>query len=206
VARVIFIALAATVIAVAVAAILAVVLPSYVSPAVRPDISPEIARLNVTAVVAGPEVFADRIVEKLSGRVARVIVYSDLDPEALRYAGKYTVLILSSEWLRENVDREEIKEVIKRFIESGSMVYANGTKAGVFHKMIYEMWYEEGLRSGAPQEALRELRERMESIPEDSRTGLGYMKISEKHDVVVFGSLENALRTFAEYRWRTSKS
>jgi len=200
VARVIFIALAVAAIAVAATVVLAVVLPSYVSPAVRPEIPPEIARLNVTAVVVGPEVFAGRIVEKFSGRVARVIVYGDLGPEALQYAGKYTVIILSSEWLKENAGREEVREVIKRFIESGSMVYANGTKAGVFLKMLYEMEYEKGLKSGAPPEALQGLRERIESIPEDSRTGLGYMKVSEKHEVFVSGTLEDALRTLAEYR------
>jgi len=204
VARVVFIALTAVAIAVAVVAtvILAVALPSYTQPAVRPEasLSLGVARLNVTAVVVGPGNFADGIVKELSDRVSKVVVYSDLSPEILQYAGKYTVLVLSSDWLKENAGREEVKEMIKLFADSGSMIYVNGTKAGVFHRMLYEMWYEKGLKSGAPPEALQELRERIESIPEDSRTGLGYMKVSEKHEVFVSGTLEYALKTFAEYR------
>jgi len=200
VARIIHIALAVAAIAIAATVILAVVLPSYVQPAVRPEVPPEIARLNATAVVVGPEDFTGRIVEKLSDRVGEVIVYSGLSPEILRYADRLTVLVLSSDWLKENAGREEVKEMIKRFIDEGSMIYVDGARAGVFQKMLYEMMYEKAVESGAPQAALQELSKRMESIPEESRTGIGYMKVSEKHEVLVFGSLEDALKNLAEYR------
>jgi len=199
VARIMHVALAVAVIAIAAIVILVAVLPSYMQPAVRPEVPPEIARLNTTAVVVGPEDFAGGIVEKLSDRVGKVFVYSGLSPEILRYADRSTVLVLSSDWLEENAGRGEIKEMIRVFIENGSMIYVNGTKAGVFQKMLYEILYEKGVESGAPQAALQELSKRMESIPEENRAGIGYMKVSEKHEVLVFGSLEDALKTLAEY-------
>ncbi|ADM27533.1 hypothetical protein Igag_0703 [Ignisphaera aggregans DSM 17230] len=195
-----YIVLIVLVIAIVTTVIVAVVLPSLALPVAQPKISPSVTRLNITAVVLGFGDFADRVVEELSGRVDKVIVYSNFTPEILRYAGRSTVVVLSSEWLELNADREEVKEMIRAFADSGSMIYVNGTRAGVLQKMIYEMWYEEGKASGMSPEALQELRERMESIPKESRTGMGYMKVSEKHEVFVSGSLEDALKTLAEYR------
>ncbi|WP_460024833.1 hypothetical protein [Infirmifilum sp. SLHALR2] len=177
--------------------VIAVVLYNYASSATRPVIPPRITKLNVTVVVLGFGKFAGVIAERLSGRVDKVIVYSGFNPEILRYAGRSTVLVLSDEWLAENAGREEVKEMIMLFADRGSMIYVNGTKAGVFQKMVYWMEYERGVESGMPPEALQELRERIESIPEESRAGIGYMKLSKKHDIFVFGSLEDALNTFS---------
>lgn len=195
-ARIIHIALAVAAIAIAATVILAVALPSYAPPANRPGAT----GLNVKVVVVGSGDFAGRVVKELSGRVSKVVAYGDFDPEILQHADRSTLLALSSDWLKENAGREEIKEMIKRFIDEGSMIYVDGARAGVFQKMLYEMMYEKGVESGAPQATLQELGKRMESIPEESQAGIGYMKVSEKHEVLVFGSLEDALKTLAEYR------
>jgi len=195
-----YLALVVLIIAITATVIVTIALSRYISLALSPKIPPKVARLNITVVVLDPGDFAGRAVEKLSGRVDKVIVYSSFNPEILRHAGRSTMFVLSSEWLKENTDREEVREMIKQFIDRGSMVYINGTKAGAFLRMLYERWYEEGKRSGMSPEALQELRQRIESIPEDSQRGIGYIRVSEEHEVFVFGTLEDALKTLAEYR------
>jgi len=103
-----------------------------------------ITKLNTTVAVLGPRDFASGVINELSGKVSEMVAYNDFSPEILRHAGKHTILVLSSEWLVANAGREEVKEMIKLFADSGSMVYVNGTKAGVFQKMVYEMEYERG--------------------------------------------------------------
>ncbi len=125
--------------------------------------------------------FSAKLKATLQGRVANLVVLNKFDPGIVKYAGRGTVLIISDKWLAVNAGKKEVKMLIKTFVEAGSMIYVAGPKAGLLLKILDEVGVE-----------------RFPRIPKEVLSGIGYMKISNNHDIIVYGGVWTALKTVTE--------
>jgi len=142
--------------------------------------------INANVIVLGYKDFRTELQEVLKDRVRNVIALEMLDDGIARYAGRDTIVFISDEWLVNNAERSDVRELIKVFAESGSLIYVFGSRAGQLLKLLDETGV-----SAFPR------------IPEEVRGGVGYLKVSENHDVVIYGAtIENPLNVFIEYRGR----
>ena len=76
-----------------------------------------------------------------------------------------------------NANKKEVKILIKTFAKARSMIYV----AGLLLKILDEVSIERSPR-----------------IPKEARSGIGYIKISNNHDIIVYGGIWNALRMSVE--------
>ena len=136
-------------------------------------------------VVLGEAGFRAELERAFSGRVKNFVAVDKPDVSIARYAGRDTVLVVSDAWLEVNAEREDTKELIKTFAETGSPIYVSGPKAGLLLKILNETGVAKFPR-----------------IPEDVRVGIGYIKISKNFEVVVYGNIKELLSASAEYGGR----
>jgi len=140
--------------------------------------------ISANVIVLGYNDFRTELQEVLRDRVRNIIALDKVDESVARYAGRDTIVIISDEWLVNNAERSDVRELIKVFAESGSLIYVFGPGAG----QVLNLLDETGV-------------ERFPRIPEEVRGGMGYLKVSEDHDVVIYGAtIENLLNVFIEYR------
>jgi len=140
-------------------------------------------KISAKVIILGHNDFINRIGNAFYERVETLITMRDLKTDIVQHADKNTILVIDGSWLIDNAERNEVKEVIKIFAESGALIYVYGSEASHLFKILKETGVEKFPR-----------------IPQ-IRTGAGYMKITPNYFVVIYGAKpDDILSTFIEHR------
>jgi len=156
--------------------------------------------VNVDVLVIGSNNFTKIMNNYLEGKVKSIMCVNELnDTIVSQYAGLGKIVVMDSYWLKEHSNDVKIWKLIKKLYDAGTLIYIRGKYACELLKLLNLMGLEEAVRKGKISKEAYEIQrkiiiERYSKCEIRPNSGIGILKISQNHDIVIYGSLRTALK------------